>query len=82
MKKYLVEIENIIYKINGIKEVAVLGVPDVIMGEPILVYVTVHDNAERAKSKSRRMYDASGTIYDSTKSYIFILLTEKHERQN
>jgi acyl-coenzyme A synthetase/AMP-(fatty) acid ligase len=39
-----VEIENIIYKINGVREVAVLGIPDVIMGESIEVFVTTHDN--------------------------------------
>ena len=40
-----VEIENIIYKINGIKEVAVLGTPDAVMGESIVVFVTTHDGA-------------------------------------
>ncbi len=38
-----VEIENIIYKINGIREVAVLGIPDEIMGESIVVFVTSHE---------------------------------------
>ena len=41
-----VEIENIIYKINGIKEVAVLGTPDAVMGESIVVFVTTHDGTE------------------------------------
>ena len=41
-----VEIENIIYKINGIKEVAVLGAPDAVMGESIVVFVTTHDGSE------------------------------------
>ena len=49
-----VEIENIIYKINGIKEVAVLGVPDAIMGESILVYVTLHDNVELTEKEIQR----------------------------
>ena len=35
-----VEIENIIYKINGVKETAVLGIPDEVMGESIVVFVT------------------------------------------
>ena len=49
-----VEIENIIYKINGIKEVAVLGVPDVIMGESILVYATLHDNVALTEKDIQR----------------------------
>ncbi len=38
-----VEIENIIYKIPGVKEVAVMGVPDPIMGESVVVFVTTHE---------------------------------------
>ena len=38
------EIENIIYKINGVKEVAVLGVPDVTLGESIVVFVATNNN--------------------------------------
>lgn len=41
-----VEIENIIYKIKGIREVAVIGMPDIIMGESIYAYVTVHDGSK------------------------------------
>ena len=37
-----VEIENVIYKLDGIKEVAVIGIPDDIIGEAILAFVTVH----------------------------------------
>jgi long-chain acyl-CoA synthetase len=36
------EIENVIYKIEGIKEVAVIGIPDEIMGESIIAYITTH----------------------------------------
>ncbi len=36
------EIENVIYKIDGIREVAVIGIPDEIMGEAIIVYITTH----------------------------------------
>jgi long-chain acyl-CoA synthetase len=38
-----IEIENVIYKIDGVKEVAVIGVPDVIMGESIVAHITTHD---------------------------------------
>lgn len=38
-----VEVENIIYKIDGIKEVAVIGIPDVTLGESIIAFITVYD---------------------------------------
>ena len=38
-----IEVENVIYKIEGIKEVAVLGRPDVILGESIVAFVTTYD---------------------------------------
>jgi acyl-coenzyme A synthetase/AMP-(fatty) acid ligase len=41
-----VEIENIIYKIIGIKEVAVIGIPDEIMGEAIIAFVTIHGHLQ------------------------------------
>ena len=41
-----VEIENIIYKIQEIREVAVIGVPDVVEGESIYAFVTTHKNSE------------------------------------
>jgi len=40
-----IEIENVIYKLDGIKEVAVLGIPDEIMGESILAYVTIYEHS-------------------------------------
>jgi acyl-coenzyme A synthetase/AMP-(fatty) acid ligase len=39
------EIENIIYKIKGIKEVAVVGIPDAILGEAIVALVTTYSNS-------------------------------------
>jgi acyl-coenzyme A synthetase/AMP-(fatty) acid ligase len=42
-----VEIENVLYKIAGIKEAAVIGIPDEIMGEAIIAFVTTHDNSGR-----------------------------------
>ena len=38
-----VEVENIIYKIDGVKEVAVIGIPDVTLGESIIAFITVYD---------------------------------------
>jgi acyl-CoA synthetase (AMP-forming)/AMP-acid ligase II len=50
-----VEIENVIYKIDGVREVAVLGMPDVIMGESIIVYVTAHENFELNEKEIQRV---------------------------
>jgi long-chain acyl-CoA synthetase len=41
------EIENVLYKTAGIKEAAVIGVPDEIMGEAIIAFVTTHDQSQR-----------------------------------
>lgn len=49
-----VEIENIIYRINGVKEVAVLGIPDMIMGESILVFATLHDAVQLTEKEIQR----------------------------
>jgi acyl-CoA synthetase (AMP-forming)/AMP-acid ligase II len=49
-----VEIENVIYKINGVREVAVLGVPDSIMGESIVVFVTLHDAVQLNEKEIQR----------------------------
>src|SRR6185437_5676175 len=48
------EIENLIYKIDGIKEVAVLGVPDVIMGESIIVYATLYEPTQLTEKEIQR----------------------------
>jgi long-chain acyl-CoA synthetase len=42
-----VEVENVLYKIAGVKEAAVIGVPDEIMGEAIIAFVTTHDQSKR-----------------------------------
>lgn len=39
-----VEVENAIYKLDGIKEAVVLGIPDIYLGEAIIAYITVHGN--------------------------------------
>ena len=49
-----VEIENVIYKIDGIREVAAMGVPDVLMGEMIVVYLTTHDSVELTEKAVQR----------------------------
>jgi acyl-CoA synthetase (AMP-forming)/AMP-acid ligase II len=46
-----VEIENVIYKIQGVREVAALGIPDVLMGESIVVYVTTHQSIQLSEKE-------------------------------
>lgn len=41
-----VEVENAIHKISGIREAAVVGMPDVMLGESIIAFVTIHDKSE------------------------------------
>lgn len=41
-----VEVENTIHKIKGIREAAVLGMPDVSLGEAIVVFITTHDQVQ------------------------------------
>jgi long-chain acyl-CoA synthetase len=40
------EIENTIYKISGVREVAVTGIPDGVLGESIIAFVTTHDKVK------------------------------------
>jgi acyl-coenzyme A synthetase/AMP-(fatty) acid ligase len=40
-----VEVENIIYAIEGVKEVIVLGMPDNVLGESVVAVVTINDGA-------------------------------------
>lgn len=49
-----VEVENAIYKINGIKEVVVFGIPDIYLGEAIVAYVTVNDSISLNEKKIQR----------------------------
>jgi long-chain acyl-CoA synthetase len=50
-----VEIENIIYKIAGIKEVAVIGIPDEIMGEAIIAFITAHGKMHPDEKKIQKV---------------------------
>jgi acyl-CoA synthetase (AMP-forming)/AMP-acid ligase II len=48
-----VEVENVIYKKEGVKEVAVVGIPDEIMGESIVAFVTTFDGKVQEKDIQR-----------------------------
>lgn len=41
-----VEVENVIYKIESVKEVAVIGIPNDLLGEAIVAFITTHNNAQ------------------------------------
>ncbi|HEX2936195.1 MAG TPA: AMP-binding protein [Bacteroidales bacterium] len=49
-----VEIENIIHQIPGVKEAAIMGTPDEILGESIVAFITNHESAELSDSDIRR----------------------------
>ncbi|MEO9144893.1 MAG: AMP-binding protein [Ginsengibacter sp.] len=49
-----VEVENIIYKITGIREVAVMGIADAVMGESIIAYITTHENIQLTGKEVQR----------------------------
>jgi acyl-CoA synthetase (AMP-forming)/AMP-acid ligase II len=49
-----IEVENIIYKINGIKEVAVIGIADILLGESIVAFVTTHDSVHIKEKEIQR----------------------------
>lgn len=49
-----IEVENAIYKMEGIKEVAVIGMPDVILGESIVAFVTTYDQVPISEKEIQR----------------------------
>ncbi len=49
-----VEIENVIYKMPNIKEVAVIGIEDSVMGESIIAFITTHNNITFDEKNVRR----------------------------
>ena len=44
-----IEVENAIHKINGVREAAVFGIPDVLLGESIVAFITTHDQIQIAE---------------------------------
>jgi acyl-CoA synthetase (AMP-forming)/AMP-acid ligase II len=49
-----IEVENVIYKLNGIKEVAVIGIPDAFLGESIVAFITTHDQFQMNEKDIQR----------------------------
>ena len=67
-----VEIENIIYKIAGIKEVAVIGVPDEIMGEAIIAFVTTHGHCRAGEKEIQKECMSGLELFMVPKRIIFL----------
>jgi long-chain acyl-CoA synthetase len=66
------EIENTIYKIPGIKEVAVIGIPDELMGEAIIAFVTTHGNATLEEKEILRECSLKLELFMIPKRIIFL----------
>ena len=49
-----VEIENVIYKIDGVREVAVIGIPDEVLGESIVAFVTLHETTNISEKEIQK----------------------------
>jgi len=48
------EVENVLYAVNGVKEAAVIGVPDEILGEAIYAYVSLDEESKPTKREIAR----------------------------
>ncbi|MBK7212335.1 MAG: AMP-binding protein [Bacteroidales bacterium] len=66
------EVENVIYKVAGVKEVAVVGAPDVILGEAIIAYVTLHENAVISEKEIMRECVSNLELFMHPKKVIFL----------
>jgi len=49
-----VEVENVLHAIPGVKEAAVIGVPDERLGEAVAAYVVLHDGSDMTEGAFRR----------------------------
>ncbi|BCU69262.1 AMP-binding protein [Stygiolobus caldivivus] len=56
------EVENLLMEIEGIKEVAVVGIPDEIKGEKMVIFVVGDSNVHEEKIKEK-IRDSLGPIY-------------------
>ncbi|AHC50556.1 AMP-dependent synthetase [Sulfolobus acidocaldarius SUSAZ] len=60
------EVENVIMEIDGVKDVAVVGIPDEVKGEKLIVFVVGNVNQDEITLKVR---DSLGPIYIIDKIY-------------
>jgi acyl-CoA synthetase (AMP-forming)/AMP-acid ligase II len=75
-----IEIENVIYKIDGVKEVAVIGIPDLIMGESIVAHITSHDHVELNEKEIQKECMSKLEVFMVPQKVIF--LTEMPKSPN
>ncbi len=66
------EIENVLYKIAGIKEAAVIGVPDEIMGEAIITFLTTHDQSRKSEKEIIRECMANLELFMVPQRVVFL----------
>jgi acyl-coenzyme A synthetase/AMP-(fatty) acid ligase len=67
-----VEVENVIYKVPGIREAAVVGVPDEIMGEAVVAFVTTHEEASLSEKDVQKECMAQLEIFMVPKQVLFV----------
>lgn len=68
-----VEVENTIYKIEGIKEVAVMGIPDVILGESIIAFATTYNQEPFIEKEIQRVCMANLEPFMVPQRIIFVI---------
>jgi len=66
------EIENILYKISGIKEASVIGIPDEIMGEAIIAFVTTHDQIHLDEKELQRICMTRLELFMVPQHFVFL----------
>jgi long-chain acyl-CoA synthetase len=67
-----VEIENVIYKIPGIKEVAIIGIPDQILGESIVAFITIQGDQDLDTDDIQRTCTSQLEIFMVPQKIIFV----------
>ncbi len=50
-----VEVEAVLFSVNGVKEAAVLGVPDPLLGQAVHAFISLNDGAELDEQKLRKI---------------------------
>ena len=67
-----VEIENVVYKIASIKEVVIIGIPDEILGESIVAFITTHDDIQLDEKEVLKECSANLEIFMVPQKIIFL----------
>lgn len=67
-----VEIENVIYKMHSVKEVAVIGIPNEILGESIVAFITTHSNIQLDEMEVLKECAASLELFMVPQKILFL----------